>query len=482
MNNAQMPLDRISLGSARLPVRFLGMGVYLAWLYSAHFGTVLFPFSDGGDKLSVSFLVSNIVIAVCLIACALNAERLSPLTHRNGILWTAGAVSSAGTVVTALQGVLPIGQLACIVAGSACTGLGTGLLILLWSEFYASLPMRNVSIYYSLSFVLATLVQYLVATLSAVAAVVVTAALPAISVIMLHQSMKILPPIDHQKEPDKTRWTFPLRPVLLMAAYSFAFSFVRESNGGSTEFGMVGVGLIALVVLVANLFFFNRFDTRVLYRVSLPLMVAALLIQPLFGSDGVMLADVLANASYAGFVILTMIILSSICFRYGVNALWLFGLTRASRVVANIMGALVGETASHAPNFVLSVEIMAVVVTLVTASIFLLNDQDFRSAWGIMPQNQDRENNDSRSYYETFLGRCAQVARQYGLTHREEDVLTLLAQGKSVPAIEKDLFIANGTAKSHVRHIYAKLGIHSRNELIEIVGMNDSSGHGRSEN
>ncbi|MEG0620695.1 MAG: LuxR C-terminal-related transcriptional regulator, partial [Raoultibacter sp.] len=50
---------------------------------------------------------------------------------------------------------------------------------------------------------------------------------------------------------------------------------------------------------------------------------------------------------------------------------------------------------------------------------------------------------------------------------REEEVLLLLAQHKTVGAIERELFIANGTAKTHTRHIYRKLDIHSRDELFE---------------
>jgi DNA-binding CsgD family transcriptional regulator len=474
MSSTPAPLEEIPLGSTRLPIRFLGMGVYLAWLYSAHFGMTLFPFSSDGSELSLTFFASNVTTAICLIACALYAHKLAPLTKRRGALWAAGGLSTLGTVLTAAHGALGSGQFACLVVGSACTGLGTALLILLWSEFYASLPMRKVSVYYSLSFVLATLVNYLVALASPLLAIIITSLLPIISAVMLSSSMRILParPNDDGLADDATKWTFPLRPVLLMAAYSFAFGFIREANGGTTSFGMIGVGLIALVVLAANLLFFHRFDTRLLYRLSLPLMVAALLVQPLFGSEGIVVADVLANASYAGFVILTMIILSSICFRFGVNALWLFGITRASRVVANVAGALLGESTVHASSTYLSTELMVVIVTLVTASLFLLNDQDFRSAWGIVPQ-PEAGSAKRFNYYETFLGRCAQVAREYGLTHREEEVLALLAQGKSVPAIEKDLVISNGTAKSHVRHIYSKLGIHSRDELIEIVGMRE---------
>ena len=35
--------------------------------------------------------------------------------------------------------------------------------------------------------------------------------------------------------------------------------------------------------------------------------------------------------------------------------------------------------------------------------------------------------------------------------------------------IERELDIANGTAKAHVRHIYQKLNIHSREELFNLL-------------
>lgn len=322
-------LGAIALGKKVLPFRFLGMGLYLAWLYSSHFSMALFPLSVDGGEVSLAFFVSNTVCAATLIACALCAGRLAPLTQRQATRWFSGIAAVAGTLVSAAHGALPFPPEAAIGLGSLLTGAATALLILMWSEFYANLPMRKVSIYYSASFILATALYYATSLLSPLAAILVTAALPALSVVMLTKSMAILPDSASEAHNESSeRWTFPFRPVLLMAAYSFAFNFVRQSDGGTTSLGMLGVGLIAAVVLVANAFFFKRFDTRLLYRLSLPLMVAALLIQPLFGDEGRVIADVLANASYAGFVILTMIILSGICFRYGVAAIWLFGLTR----------------------------------------------------------------------------------------------------------------------------------------------------------
>lgn len=64
---------------------------------------------------------------------------------------------------------------------------------------------------------------------------------------------------------------------------------------------------------------------------------------------------------------------------------------------------------------------------------------------------------------------CAAVAGRFGLTNREEDVLALLAHGRTSPVIQKKLTVSHNTVKSHVRHIYAKLGVHSQQELIDLV-------------
>lgn len=64
---------------------------------------------------------------------------------------------------------------------------------------------------------------------------------------------------------------------------------------------------------------------------------------------------------------------------------------------------------------------------------------------------------------------CLAVAKRFGLTSREEDVLALLARGRTSPVIQKKLTVSHNTVKSHVRHIYAKLGVHSQQELIDLV-------------
>jgi two-component system nitrate/nitrite response regulator NarL len=48
------------------------------------------------------------------------------------------------------------------------------------------------------------------------------------------------------------------------------------------------------------------------------------------------------------------------------------------------------------------------------------------------------------------------------LTEREREVLALLAEGRSAPEIGRTLFLATSTVKSHLAHLYEKLGVSDR--------------------
>ncbi|MDD6652003.1 MAG: helix-turn-helix transcriptional regulator, partial [Eggerthellales bacterium] len=56
-----------------------------------------------------------------------------------------------------------------------------------------------------------------------------------------------------------------------------------------------------------------------------------------------------------------------------------------------------------------------------------------------------------------------------GLSPREVEVMALLARGRSTPYIQDRLGIAFGTAQAHVRHVYEKTGVHSRQELLDLI-------------
>lgn len=68
-----------------------------------------------------------------------------------------------------------------------------------------------------------------------------------------------------------------------------------------------------------------------------------------------------------------------------------------------------------------------------------------------------------------FKAKCLVVANTYLLSRKETEVLFLLAKGHNSAAIQRDLYISAGTVNTHMRNIYRKLNVHSRQELIALV-------------
>ena len=69
---------------------------------------------------------------------------------------------------------------------------------------------------------------------------------------------------------------------------------------------------------------------------------------------------------------------------------------------------------------------------------------------------------------------CARLSDEFGLTAREREVFVLLAHGRNGRYIMDHLVISRNTAKSHIKHIYSKLGVHSHQELIDLATQGQS--------
>lgn len=67
--------------------------------------------------------------------------------------------------------------------------------------------------------------------------------------------------------------------------------------------------------------------------------------------------------------------------------------------------------------------------------------------------------------------RCSEVAERFGLTDRERQIMAMTCLGKSKAYVAEQLGVTESTVKSHVRNLYAKLGVHSKNELQALVGL-----------
>lgn len=60
------------------------------------------------------------------------------------------------------------------------------------------------------------------------------------------------------------------------------------------------------------------------------------------------------------------------------------------------------------------------------------------------------------------------LAVRYGLSEREVEILLLLLEKRSAPYIADQLFISGNTVKTHIRRIYEKTNVHSREELVDL--------------
>jgi DNA-binding CsgD family transcriptional regulator len=77
---------------------------------------------------------------------------------------------------------------------------------------------------------------------------------------------------------------------------------------------------------------------------------------------------------------------------------------------------------------------------------------------------------------EIIAATSDRLASEHGLSAREAEVLRLLARGYAPAYIADELVIADSTVRTHVKSIYRKLGVTSREALIDLVTESEEKG------
>ena len=180
----------------------------------------------------------------------------------------------------------------------------------------------------------------------------------------------------------------------------------------------------------------------------------------------------LFSAGDIGFAIVVMIVFSGISYRYGLSAVRLNGIERGVRYTAYIIGWLLGELMLPAltDDQVFGLRVALSVVSVALFVVLFMSNSDMFARWGVQVVRSSDEAGAPavRIDYDDQTLRalaCESLAKEFGLTAREQEIALLLAQKKTNLQIEKHLVIAQGTLKAHVSHIYTKLDVHSRNEF-----------------
>ena len=449
-----------------IPLTFLGLGIYRAWIEIVFVGSfVHYPAATFTLRDTFDFTTSGM-----LLICMLLAKRIGPLYRRKPVFVASAVMLTLSTCgmfasIWAPEYASLLG-LPCALLG----GAGIGFTILLWSELYGCLNPLRVAMYYSASIIVGALVIYIFEGFKLPWLFTLTMLLPLISLALVRHSFGQLP----KAELPSTTWvrfSVPWKAVLMMALYAFAYGTLEQPLY-SSFFGphsAPGTVIVACVVFGGVLMLGDKFDFNIIYRMALPLMIVALLIIPSLGFSGAAVSNLCISGGYTAMAILIMLICSNICYRYGVSAVWLFGIERGVRILLMCLGRMLswaaGTFALGAIDGTYVVGAIGICAVLGGTLVFL-SERDLSSRWGATFLDQTAATREIVQKQEV-ADRCHALASEYGLTTRESEVLLLLAQHKTVGIIERELFIANGTAKAHIRHIYQKLDIHSREELFE---------------
>lgn len=69
---------------------------------------------------------------------------------------------------------------------------------------------------------------------------------------------------------------------------------------------------------------------------------------------------------------------------------------------------------------------------------------------------------------------CDAAIQEFSLSKREGEILKYIARGYTIDNISKKLVISPYTTQTHVRHIYSKMHVHKRSELLDYINMHRS--------
>ncbi len=162
------------------------------------------------------------------------------------------------------------------------------------------------------------------------------------------------------------------------------------------------------------------------------------------------------------------------------SATWTVAFSTASLMFGQVGGGIISTVAiffvsaiSEQPiiltTYVFDLGPIATISLLLSAVVFSTalasaGDKSFRSGWGATKPADDRSSDESPQN-----AIIEQLAATAGLTNREKQVLSILAQGRGRQFVQRELVISDNTAKTHIRNIYIKLGVHSMRELTNML-------------
>lgn len=437
-------------------VSLLGLGVVQAWLSMM----MLEVTAAEGAVYNRTHLVSDIGSVFAYLIVAVFAGRMAPLFEKRRACALSVLIMIAGNAIVAASVIAPPLPAWVSEVGLAVAGCGAAFLMVCWLELYAMLNPKEVAFYYAGSQVIKEAVLALMLGYVEAYQLALSFAMPLVAAAMLQAGARraakegMGPVIRHGAI------SFPWKPLLLMGLYSFAYGCGTWLASYTNDAYMhLGILLPALIVCASVVFPRGSFDFAAIYRIILPISIASLLVLLVIPRIPPNVATLFVQSSFTAVLIYAAILLCNLSRRYHVSAAWLFSLLNVVHIVCLGIGTLVFLSLPF--MFIIVVCIMCILLV----TFIIVSEPTLSSDWNIVLANKGGCM-DEETRIEIAVD---SLAKQHDLSVREKEVLALLAHGDMPRTIGSKLHIAPGTVKAHMQHIYKKIGIHSKEELMSLL-------------
>lgn len=434
-----------------LPWYVLGKSFASAWSF------YMLSKAYGDPILDHAFLSGAIVTWATLFVLAGKFQTMvgKPLFPIGAFLCMVGSISIVGMPATGAHEV----AWWVILLGLVIGGAGFALIFNLWFEFYGRLEPVRVTFYLCLDIIVVEVVWWFCCQLSNIgldAAMILCAVLATVSVWQCCKSLDMTETLSVTD--NQTTYPWKLYAALFMYLFmSTACKSMLDYDGGFLTLGY----LITAGIVLAYLFMSKRFKMANFYRLAMPVLTAALFSIVIFDTSQA-IGWMLANTAYSLMLMFSRVQTCYLSYRYGYNICKLFSLFNIVTYMANIAGEDLASAVLPDEMSNLAVVIAGAVIVVIVWTLLFLNDGASREERLDEVALSDIEKHTANDIYE-------QLSNKYGLTPRELATVKLLLGGQTVSGIASELYIARNTVKVHLRNIYKKMNVHSREELMVLI-------------
>ena len=259
--------------------------------------------------------------------------------------------------------------------------------------------------------------------------------------------------------------------LLVSVASGYSLAFNEQSHAPiTTVVESLVLTAIVVVVLISNGEGKGEGREDQLFSFAALLIIAGFLIAPFsFGHDTTV-TNALLRAGRDCFSLLVWLVLAAFGRRNIFLLLPILGSVRFMSAVGTDIGAMTGHVTN---GLITESPILAAAITTAFAFAFIaflwLGFRDF-SFTKVIQGVREVTKPEIQQVGNHMEARSRELGVENGLTEREIDILQLLARGRDGRFIAEEYVLSYNTVKTHIKHLYQKLGVHSRQELIDLVG------------